>query len=171
VLTVGAVSLAVSSQLLAQEQSLEVGDRVRVTAPAFQAEPLVGTLQRLDGETCVQQVQADLLCVPTSSLIKVELSLGVKSRATSGAIYGGLAGLAAGLVFVGAACNSAADVDCGTAALFWGGVGAGAGALIGALIGSGNKSERWDNVPIESLHVAMLFRHERGTAFVVAVRY
>jgi len=78
---------------------------------------------------------------------RLELHAGRKSNMGTGALVGGLAGLAIGSVIAIASCPCEASTGAVMAVV--GLVFAGSGALLGGLIGAASPSDRWTEVPLE----------------------
>jgi hypothetical protein len=170
-----AALLLVASPGLAQEQEpvLEVGDRVRVTAPDVSRFPLVGIYAGLQYQNEAVELLIDETRskVPLAQIEKIELSTGKGSRAWLGAgvgffVFGIGGGLAAEALctwgpgptapLVGE--NHESTRSCSTAEAAGVGVLTGlVGAGLGALVGSAFKSDKWEPLelparPIVAVH-------------------
>ena len=137
--------------------------RVRVTAPGFRPQAVVGRLVSLqtDSVFLLEEGATTPTALPIRDVRTLEVSRGVKRQTTAGAVSGAVLGGIAGLV-IG---NAAAD-RCRRGATFLenlcdmdvvGGLlgGVGGGALVGALVGSQIRVEQWQTIPRAppSLHV------------------
>ncbi len=158
-----ALLLVASPNLLAQDSSQVLpGTRVRVTAPAVDANPLKGTVVAVSPETLTLAVEGLVgetwdprLEIPVESVTGLELSRGKYSRLGKGALIGGLIG--GGLGFglgVAAAAESGGFYDPGAeaipmAAALLGVMGAGVGGVIGLL----SPGERWEEVPLDRIRI------------------
>ena len=116
---------------------LSPGMRVRVLAPGYAPEPIVGTIYALDERSIRLQTQAraEPLTVPREQITRLDLSAGRRSR-LPGALIGAAVGGAAGAL-AGSQSSSYRDASQAGGAL----VGVLVGALVGALIPPG---ERWN---------------------------
>jgi len=128
------------------------GIRVRITAPHLSSRPLIGTLTALEGDALSLSLEGrpEPITVPRTAVTKWEVSQGRQSHAGRGALWGLLAGAAAGV-----ALAAADDADGGwyaVAGAFCGGAGAGVGALVGSL----HKTERWEEVEKKSLRIGVV---------------
>jgi len=123
-----------------------VGDQVRVQlAPT--REWRTGSVRRLTADT-VELLQADgaLLAVSSAQIQRAEVRT-IRTRATTGAMVGGL-GLGGAVVVFGLAWASNDQFDVSDATIAAAAIGGVAGgAAIGALIGSGIRAERWVEWP------------------------
>ena len=131
---------------------IEVGSRVRVTAPAIYEGRLVGHVIAFIPDTLlIEQKLFTRWKVPEADIELIEVSLERKSRAGTGALIGAGTIAAAG---VGTALVGCADSDC--TLFFYAALGATlVGAGIGALIGSQIKVDRWEEVPLDRIRVSL----------------
>jgi hypothetical protein len=164
-LTAVALSLSLSAGSL-DAQTVSAGERVRVTIEE-QSGKLTGTLEEWGSDTLYvvpdgasQDVAARAISL--SSLSRLETSRGMKSNAGKGALIGGGIGLVIGggmSLIAGSTVDT--EVTSTDYLIFTGLVtvgGAGIGALIGALI----KSERWQEYPLDGLHVGLVPTSDGG---------
>ena len=157
-----ALALTVPVDLSAQQDGrIAPGDRVRIAAPGLKGDRLTGSVLRLGSDSVVLAIKnrAEPLSLPFAGLTQFEVSSGKKSRFGLGLGIGLFAGTITGLA-VGAYIGS--EMDCGitqfcyppgTVALLGGLAGGAAGALIGGIIGALSVSERWEEVPLDRLHI------------------
>lgn len=150
--TYSSLLLGVIAQLLgiprpSQAQSLRPGDRVRVVRPADLGGPLTGQLVRstMDSVWLRRAGEADAIGVGLGSGVRLDRSLGRRSRAGTGALIGAAVGTGVTLLFLSGFCGG--DTLCNgdeqvRAALIFGLPSLAIGAGIGALI----KVERWSPV-------------------------
>ena len=124
--------------------SLKPGSRVRITAPQLGGEPLVGTLVGLEPDRIlVKRGSSDLpTLIPRSSVVKLEVSGGRKSKTGRGAMIGLGVGAMPGLLLTFGDYNSdthSSGPNPAAVAV----IGAAGGALVGAAIGWALKTEEW----------------------------
>ena len=178
-----ALSALVSlDSLSAQRQpTIHAGARVRVSAPSEGYRDLIGTVSGYDGGDIVIKPgnEQSSVSVPLTSITTFKRSRGLKSNAGKGALIGSLVGGALGAVFGAAAyreCVPVGWLDCMMApesaaqsaaigGFLMGLMGAGIGALAGA-----EKTERWEEVPLDRLRVSFAPRRD-GFAFGVSVSF
>jgi hypothetical protein len=153
-------ALASFTDAIAQEQPLQPGQRVRVTAPGLDVNKLQTTFHEVRSDTLV----LESMVVPLSYLARLEVSRGRKSNALKGLLIGSVVGVGVGaaLGIWGASrpTSTSEAVWCyeGTAACAAVGglvVGA-AGGLVGLGIGALSKTERWEEVPLDRLRVSVV---------------
>lgn len=152
-----ALAVAAPLNAIAQEPPLvEPGQRVRVTVNALAMYKLGwyqydGTFRRIHRDT----LTIDSLSVPWISVTSLEVHDGRKRNAGPGALVGGfIGGLSVGAI--GVAICSDLDCDAGGVAAIGFVVGALPGALLGAGIGAVLKTDRWEQVPPDRLHVSFV---------------
>jgi hypothetical protein len=149
-------------------QSLQVGERVRLTPTGTFPTALTGTLTDIRGDTLfVAQDSAatDVRWMVTSTLSRIERGAGRRSRWLEGALWGGLAGSAVGAIAgyasyeepepfrgtcdpAGFFCPGMFDLDFGRGFHVMAGavVGSIAGAVVGTIVGSTKSTDRWRRV-------------------------
>ncbi len=125
---------------LAQDSTLAVGSRVRVTSLEGGAQPLIGQVVALEPGVVVVRGEGGRTetRVPVAPSTTLEVSKGKKSQAARGAMLGTAVGVMPGLLMTFGDYNT--DKGNPTAVSV---VGAAAGAAIGALVGLALKSEHW----------------------------
>lgn len=162
-----AAALVVSGLATATAQevvpALVAQARVRVTAPGFRGQSIVGRLVSLQADSVLllEEGAARPTALPMRDVRTLEVSRGMRRQTTAGAVSGAVLGGIAGLVIGNAAadrCRRSAtflenlcDMDVGVG--LFGGIGG--GALVGGLVGSLVRVEQWQTVPRvpPSLHV------------------
>lgn len=177
----GLLLVVLAANLSAQDElPLELGDRVRISAPTIQHDPFVGTVVSMDVESWSLDVEGrtELLVLPLNDMKKLEVSHGSTSRAGRGAIIGGSIGFVVGAVLgyglievVNLSNESGGDVSSVLGAAVGGVIVALPGAGIGALIGSLNKVDRWEDVPLDRIHVVFGVNDKRGFTVSASLRF
>jgi hypothetical protein len=129
-----------------QTSPLTTGTRVRVTVRDDTGQRVhVGPLRTFDSSVLslsTADAGAHYVSVPRSSITRIEVSRGTRSRWRSGALLGGVLGLAAiALVDVGCSqdCNSPKGGAIAAAV--------GGGLVVGAGVGALMRTERWESQP------------------------
>lgn len=138
----------------AQIGKLEVGDRVRITAPIVDQKKIEGTVTEVDKSVLVLSVKDSSFYISESLILRLETSTGRKRVFGRGVVIGAvtgtiLSGMANSLV------NNACGVgeDCvlanrsGEAFLTGAAIGLIVGAAIGGAAGFFIKIDRWERVP------------------------
>jgi len=155
--------------LEAAAQELTTGDRVRVQHTDVQAVMVGPTAKQktvsLETVGIVDELRADSLCltpdrsgematIPWATVSKIEVSRGTKSKLWLGAGIG----FAVGFVPMFASCTAGGcgDMeDYGACCIGYGSLAGLGGALLGALVGSAFKTERWEELPLESVRISI----------------
>ena len=158
---VAALLLISCSRLLGQDNPIEYGDRIRVSVTGL-SKPIIGTLLALDTDSLVMRVEdkEHRLAMPLSSVGRLEVYRGQKSKEATGAAIGAAVGVAAGIPIA----LSSSDQDCGD----WGLCRAGnvsnffsplilgvVGALAGKQIGQAIKVDAWEEVPLDEIRAPL----------------
>jgi hypothetical protein len=155
-----ALFVATISPLAAQESPVEPGTRVRVKAPPLQPDWVRGTVVGWEsGSLVLEPEKPDVLgdtplTLARDQITRLDVHRGSKSRALLGAGIGFGVGAALGFAACAGNTGSPCTNDAGEGspagfALALGGVGAGLGALVGLLF----RTDRWEAVPLEGIHV------------------
>ena len=153
-------------------------DRVRVTLKQDHS-AVVGTIETIEGNALVIQPKTPgVRTVALRDIAKLEISRGERTGALKGAAAGFVILGLAGAFAQGTVCEADFGVPSGTgsrepcpgkAALV--GVGTGAvGALLGAVIGSFIRTDRWDEAPLDNVHIRSASILEGGFVMSVSVR-
>jgi hypothetical protein len=138
----------------ATAQTLEIGDRVRVSAPTLSSDAIIGRIARADSfritvivTEATRMAPAEERTIDLRTVTLIERSEGYKSKVKTGAVIGGLAGVATGVFLGWAAAMSESDSrHLITGPIVFGGMGAVGGAAIGAAF----SSERWTALPVDA---------------------
>jgi hypothetical protein len=127
-------------------QDVQLGSRIRVTAPALGLNQTVGRFQGLLADS----LRLDTVVVPLRAVTRLEVSRGTSSAWSKGLgiglLGGALLGVGAGAAgcedgfFSGGECTAAAGLG-----------GALAGGLLGALVGTFIKHEKWEPLHLQTL--------------------
>lgn len=128
------------SHVTAQESQIALeGARVRVSAPAAGVEQLICRAAAPEPEALVLDCGTRFV-VPLSSVRRLEISQGHKSRT----LEGGLVGLLAGVALAVTATDDFAG----------GAVATGAGFVFGLAIGTTIRGERWETVRLDRVRLS-----------------
>ncbi|UCC84511.1 MAG: hypothetical protein JSW46_06175 [Gemmatimonadota bacterium] len=172
-LVVALILTAQAGLFAQQEPPVAPGDRVRVTAPTIEPDPLVGTFIALGADTCVLEVggRAEPLVLPLASVTNLEVSQGHKSKMLKGAVLGLLIGGFVGGVSGAAACSGdKCEASAGEMAMYCGAIGAVPGLFIGAGVGRMSKTDRWEEVPLDQLRVTTALWPRGGLSVGLRIR-
>ena len=168
---------------------LPAGRRVRITSKSEKKQwftrkklkgsvligQIVGTVVRLDSDSLVvSEGEAESLAIPLASVARIEVSMGQKRNAGTGALIGLLVGVGSGAL----AGYSAGDDEPGIisftagekAAL--GGVLLGAvGLVIGTVYGPAEKTEKWKPVSLDRMAIGITPQRHGGLALAASFRF
>lgn len=158
----------------AQIPGVKAGDRVKINAPSFTENILVGRVESFSESAFLIITPNSTYTVPYNSIDRLAVARGQKSNMVKGAVIGAVSGgLFLGLVV--AIDNSSKD-DCSentnslchlfefsdTSAFAIGAsLGVLAGGITGAIIGGSSKSTRWLNVPVQVSTIMVPSHRER----------
>ena len=147
---------------------VSLGDRVRLSAPAIAAGPIVGTVISRGEDTLTLAVvgRETPLGVPLGGVQSLDISHGQHSHALAGLGIGVGFGLILGAIDGANSQDSYLCSDSGTCAA----LGAVSWGLTGLLIGALVRSERWERVPLSRISVRSA-TGDRGIALGVAVSF
>jgi hypothetical protein len=141
------LALAAAAPLQAQEPDDGLtGTRVRVTAPNFADDRVVGTVTVYNDQRLVltEEETGEVYEFPLRAVARLDPFMGGSRGSTAwyrgrlGAFVGGAVGLIAG-----AGMGAAGDGDMVRSTLIGGAVGLGAGGVLGAVTGAAAPRERW----------------------------
>jgi hypothetical protein len=154
--TVAAVSVWLTAVLAGApcpaQDDVATGARLRVTAPALAAKPIVGTLLGATEREVVLSVSgAGRMPIPRAAITRLERSQGRHGHAVMGLLINAVAGAAVCVAV------DLQDPETGTAQEYAmvGAFGAGLGALAGAGVGALVRTQRWAELPPTHLRVAV----------------
>jgi hypothetical protein len=130
------------------QEPLSVGDRVRLTAPAYRLDARIGTVRSVSNDRMSFRPSDSTESVEVNyrGISSLERSVGTKPSIAQGLIYGGGAGLLAGGVIGAATCGGTAGPGSGCTGnrLTIGfGMGLAAGAILGFTV---LRTDRWVRV-------------------------
>ncbi len=168
------LALLVPVSLLAQEEAVvEPGAKVRVMAPSFSSQWLVGTLVEMRADSWVLEVEGrdSLLALPLSSVSSLEVSRGQKTRALKGAVIGLVSGAGGGVLIGLLSDDGPGTYPAKDRALIAGVVFSVVGGLTGLGIGYGIKVDRWETVPLDRLRVSIVPQRDGRFAVGFSVRF
>ncbi len=174
---VAVLALAPLTHVTAQEPPpVNVGDRVRLTAPTLDIDKYDGTLRAMDRDTLI----VDSLRVALLSVTRLDVHRGRKSNAGKGALVGGIVGGVlggvAGAVLAGF-CemnggSSQPASECRPAFMAVGTLAVGGfGALVGVVVGAGSTGDRWEEVSLDRLRVSFAPQRDGRFGLGLSVRF
>lgn len=138
----------------AQISQLEVGDRVRITAPLVEQDKIAGTVTEIDNTVLVLAVKDSSFYISESMIHNLETSVGKRRVVGRGMLIGAVVGTMMSGV-VSAVANNACGIgeDCvlanrdGEAFLAGATFGLLIGAAVGTVTGFFTKIDEWERVP------------------------
>ena len=138
----------------AQPSNLNIGDRVRITAPSPNGIRLVGTVVDYSSSVILVKTKQSEFSVPLDVVSKFEVSKGRKRRTGRGLAWGSILGMIpGGLLFSPKKEDTVCTTDqglCGMDFEWLEGMmyGSLAGMVVGAIVGSTIKTDRWEERPL-----------------------
>ncbi len=150
--------------LNAQEESPVLpGTRVRISAPRVATDRILGTVISMDANTLVlkSSIQLAPVSIPLRSINKFEVSKGQKSKVVTGIVNGFIIGAPAGAL-LGGVRGGYDDVPTAAVAVSGAVIGGLLGAGTGGIIGRSQKTDRWEEVPLERIRLGVGSYGERG---------
>ncbi|NNG16790.1 MAG: hypothetical protein HKM89_09945 [Gemmatimonadales bacterium] len=152
---------------VAQEQPLQPGQRVRVAHSCLavrdqqtrqtelrDCHTTKGSVAALSADALGLNAGDSTVSLSLRRISRIEVYRGQKAYTGVGALVGLLVGAVTGGVVGYRQCEDS-FVDVGVCAAAGIGVGGGVGAGLGALTGSAIKADRWEDVPLDRLRVAV----------------
>lgn len=138
-----------------EDRTLSTGSRVRVDL----VEPLervTGTLTFMGRDSLVVRPEppASPVAFSSSSIEKLEVSRGTKSRLGRGALFGFLIGSGTAVALATALCvgnPECSGQDGGLVFAFLGTLGAVGGTSIGMIVGARSRTDRWERVQLDRI--------------------
>ncbi|MFC1639853.1 hypothetical protein ACFL3B_03705 [Gemmatimonadota bacterium] len=143
------------------------GQRVRISSPEFGLEEQVGFVHR-DSILVNRGGRGVRLAIPLTSVTRLEVDRGMRSRIGSGAALGLFSGVALGVIG-GVTCSG--WLCGGEMALIAAGVFAVPGLAIGTLIGASSTTGPWEEVPLDQLRVSFAPQRDGSLAVGVTLRF
>ena len=160
-------------------QEVVPGTRVRIKAPSISKLPLVGTVVPAGADTLKVRLKwhAIPLAIPLASVTRLDVSIGQKRNAGKGALIGLLVGGVTGVwvwavygeksaspssgnFFSGGSWDYQFSCTIGGCAASLGGLGLVVGSVLGGIL----KTEKWQPVPLERVHVVITPQRKGGLA-------
>ncbi|UCG87977.1 MAG: hypothetical protein JSW71_05380 [Gemmatimonadota bacterium] len=169
-LTAGLLLVPVGDLSGQQAQTIEPGSRVRVTAPDLGIQRLAGTCLSLSqGAMAFEPEGLSPLAIATVSITRLEISRGRKRKTVTGALVGIPAGLALALgVATIAGEEWQEEVNAG---VWLAPAGALVGLVVGGTVGYTVKVDRWEEVPLDRLRVAVAQQRDGRFALGLQVKF
>ena len=172
---------------IAQEKTkFSSGTRIRVWTAEFSGKRMTGTVLSSVGEiiTLTVKGQSDPLMVPVTSINRLEVTKGKKSKIVTGAVVGLFAGASLGAI-VGyfGTCSTdqqrqACELDSYSVgetkaanAVIGAGVLGGLGLLLGTVIGAVIKVDRWEEVPLNQIGTGPIHLNKSGLVLSVSYNF
>ena len=155
------LSAVLPIRVMAQQDIVQVGSRVKLDVPTKSGEKLIGNISSLTDTTMFLDVGSSIYMIPVSSIEEISVSTGIITHKREGAIIGLIAGGSIGSIlgfltyepcveeFLAFNCMYR-STSRNNAVLRGASLGVVSGALIGRLIGS-IETDRWEKVPDEIL--------------------
>ena len=177
------LTLCLVFDTIAQEKAkFSPGTRMRVWTVNFSGKRITGTVFSSVGDTITLTVkgQTDPLVVPVTSVNRLEVAKGKKSKIGTGAVVGLFAGASIGAIvgYFGTctdqqACELDGSVGETKAAytIIGAGVLGGIGLLLGTGIGSAIKVDRWEEVPLKHLGTGQRLQNKSGLVLSVSYNF
>jgi hypothetical protein len=150
---------------------LAPGQRVRVTAPTISSTRIVGAYTHGEADTLVIASHGRTWRFPRSSVTALDVGRGQKSNVGKGALYGSLLGAGIGALALGSSSLCADLEAAGTCTVVGAGGGAVGGLLVGAIVGALIKTERWEEVPLDRLHLTFMHWDDRSFLFATSISF
>ena len=108
--------------------------------------------------------------ISLSSITRLDVSQGRKSKAGMGALIGGVVGGIFIVTVISSVCTGSHGCTRDSNFLY-GGMYTLAGAGVGALIGLAFKAERWKKVPLSQLQISVVPESENGIGLGVVINF
>lgn len=161
--------LAPFTNALAQEQPLQPGQRVRITAPDLGINQQVATFDALASGVLI--VTADsTMRFALADVTRLDMLAGRRGHPWRGAGLGFLGGAIVGTA-IAAGATDTGDEWYDLIVAFGAGVGAGSGLLVGAVAGAFIKTDRWEEVPLDRLRVSVVPQRDGRFGLGLSLRF
>lgn len=128
-------------------QDVQLGSRIRVTAPALGLNKTVGRFQGLLADS----LRLDSTVVPLRSISRLEVSRGRSSAWSKGLVMGLAGGALAGVALGASACEEGFVFSAGSCVAAAGLGGGLAGMLVGGVVGAFIRHEKWAPLHLQPL--------------------
>lgn len=170
-----AVVLAAAPHAQAQGGVIDVGPGQRVRIHEGQRK-VVGTLLSVDSATMrILTSHTDTALVARADVTRLDVSVGQKSRAGSGALIGAGVGAAGGaLAMVVVAGPEELESNDISAAVYVGGaavIGMALGAVVGAVVGANSHTDRWERSVWPTLGASLGSAAGKGVAMGLRITF
>ena len=165
--------LASYTDALAQQQPLQPGQRIRVTAPNSGMNKQAATFEAVESGVLLVTADSTMRC-PLLDMTRLDVYRGRQGHPGLGAGIGSAVGAATGVVIGIQLCNSdwlCPDRYMGWAVLAGAGIGGATGALLGAGIGALIKTDKWEEVPLDRLQLSMVPLRDGRFALGLSVEF
>jgi len=178
------LTLGLVFDTIAQEKTkFSPGTRIRVWTAKFSGKRMTGTVLSSVGDTITLTVkgQTNPLMVPVTSINRLEVTKGKKSKIVTGAVVGLFAGASLGAIvgYFGTCSTDQQRQTCeldgsvgetkAATAVISAGVLGGLGLLLGTVIGVAIKVDRWEEVPLNQIGTGP--RPQNKSGLVLSVSY
>ena len=164
---------ALVSDAVTQEQPLQPGQRVRVTAPDLGIKRQAARFDVLEGGVLTVTADSTMRC-PLLDVTRLDVYRGRQGHVGLGAGIGAAVGAATGVVIGIQVCNSdwlCPDRYMGWAVLAGVGIGGATGALLGAGIGALIKTDKWEEIPLDRLQVSIVPQRDGRFNFGLSISF
>ena len=150
----------IQSTAWAQINKINVGDRVKISAPSAQPKTLFGTVHSITPEQIFLISNDEYFIIPFNSIRRIHVSIGKKSNTGKGALIGLSSGaLLGGILSLSTyeECDDTEPFGCildfskGEPFLLGAAAGGLSGLVLGSVLGTIIKTDRWYRIPIKVL--------------------
>jgi len=162
------LAFAPSTDAIAQELTLQPGQRVRVTVPSRDLHKHEDTFREIRGDILV----LESMWSPLPEVTRLDVYRGRKSAAGTGALIGAAVGFTLGAIGGAAMCSDPFfDCEPVAGAVLMGTLTGALASGLGALVGLAIQSDRWDEVPLDRVRVSVVPLRDGRFAFAMSVSF
>lgn len=150
------------------------GSRIRITERAAdEGGALSGTVVTAGADSVVMSLDKGAQRAPfaLAGLSRVEVSRGEKGHTAAGIGLGFLAGAGIGALIGVKDTQGEDSLEVWMNVLAWSGIGAGVGMLVGGVIGAVYKTEKWEQVPVESIAMSAGTNRDGGVSLMLSMHF